>query len=252
VAVDHGRLILTRASRRWRGHQRGKRVRSRSGRRRAPHRPRHHPGRRGLNIIGIREKRPVTFGSRAAALRVRTSSRVGILHWSRVAGDHVAERRRGVRRAPYNAAHAVVGDHDRRRQLRARLFRHRAVIQPPGSSRAAELAQALLVPRLTVGIVTAVVSALRMSARFDFRQHRRPHSPTGRRWWATSRSASWWASRQRILIMAVNTAYVASRELLERCATAIASTGHRDQPPASPLYRIHVPERPHVHGPSSS
>ena len=94
---------------------------------------------------------------------------------------------------------------------------------------------------LTVGIVTPIISALALSARIDFSQHE-------------GDLITYWASMvgnvpfavvvgllgSVILIMAVNTAYVASGELLERLAHRyrlqwLAATNRR-----ASLYRIHL------------
>jgi hypothetical protein len=94
---------------------------------------------------------------------------------------------------------------------------------------------------LTVGIVTPAISALALSAPIDFAAHEGDLMIA----WAKLVSNEGFAAAvgiigSVILVMAVNTAYVASSELLERVAHRynfewLAATNHRDS-----LYRIHI------------
>ncbi len=94
---------------------------------------------------------------------------------------------------------------------------------------------------LTVGIVTPAISALALSAPIDFAAHEGDLMIA----WAKLVSNEGFAAAvglvgSVILVMAVNTAYVASSELLERVAHRynflwLAATNRRDS-----LYRIHV------------
>src|SRR5947207_1933654 len=104
-----------------------------------------------------------------------------------------------------------------------------------------DIAKAYWFLALTVGIVTPVVSALALSAPIDFRQHEGDLIT----YWATVVGNVPFGVvvglfGSVILIMAVNTAYVASSELLERVAhryrfDSLIVTNRRES-----LYRIHV------------
>jgi amino acid transporter len=94
---------------------------------------------------------------------------------------------------------------------------------------------------LTVGIVTPLLSALALSASIDFTHHEGDLIPH----YASLVGADWFGAvvgifGSVILIMAVNTAYVASSELLERVGHRyrfdwLLATNRRDS-----LYRVHV------------
>src|SRR6185503_17632579 len=94
---------------------------------------------------------------------------------------------------------------------------------------------------LTVGLATPVISALALSAPIDFAQHEGDLIPH----WASVVANAPFAMvvgllGSVILIMAVNTAYVASSELLERVAHRyrfdwLLATNRR-----ASLWRIHV------------
>jgi len=94
---------------------------------------------------------------------------------------------------------------------------------------------------LTVGIVTPVISALALAAPIDFAHHEGDLIPH----FASLVGTNWFGGvvglfGSIILIMAVNTAYVASAELLERVGhryrfTWLLATNKRDS-----LYRVHV------------
>src|SRR5205814_1721097 len=104
-----------------------------------------------------------------------------------------------------------------------------------------DIAKAYWFLALTVGIVTPVVSALALSAPIDFQQHEGDLIT----YWATVVGNVPFGVvvglfGSVILIMAVNTAYVASSELLERVAhryrfDSLIVTNRRES-----LYRIHV------------
>src|SRR5438445_8540813 len=104
-----------------------------------------------------------------------------------------------------------------------------------------DIAKAYWFPALTVGIVTPVVSALALSAPIDLAQHEGDLIT----YWATVVGNVPFGVvvglfGSVILIMAVNTAYVASSELLERVAHRyrfdwLILTNRRES-----LYRIHV------------
>jgi amino acid transporter len=104
-----------------------------------------------------------------------------------------------------------------------------------------EIRKAYTFLALTVGIVTPLLSALALSATIDFGQHEGDLIPH----YASMVSTEWFGALvgifgSVILIMAVNTAYVASSELLERVGHRyrfdwLLSTNRRDS-----LYRIHI------------
>ncbi len=199
----------------------------------------------GLNILGIRENARVTFGIFVAAAFVLLNLiTLGILHIDPTS-PHVI----------YDSGASVVGD----------LARHgvphavasittgvafcvlaysgiESVIQTAGLVQSwRDISRAYWFLALTVGIVTPVISALALSAPIDLHAHEEDLITH----WATivgnvPFGVLVGVFGSIILIMAVNTAYVASSELLERVAHRykfdwLIATNRR-----ASLYRIHI------------
>ena len=199
----------------------------------------------GLNILGIRENARVTFWIFiAAAIVLMNLIALGMLHIDPTSPQIIAE-----------SGTSVV------REVEAQGFAHgltmfitgiafcvlaysgiESVIQTAGLVESwRDVAKAYWFLALTVGIVTPLISALALSAPIDFHAHE-------------TDLITHWASvvgnvpfgvvvgvlGSIILIMAVNTAYVASSELLERVAHRynfdwLVATNRR-----ASLYRIHI------------
>ncbi len=199
----------------------------------------------GLNILGIRENARVTFWIFiAAAIVLMNLIALGLLHIDPTSPQIIAE-----------SGTSVV------REVEAQGFAHgltmfitgiafcvlaysgiESVIQTAGLVESwRDVAKAYWFLALTVGIVTPLISALALSAPIDFHAHE-------------TDLITHWASvvgnvpfgvvvgvlGSIILIMAVNTAYVASSELLERVAHRynfdwLVATNRR-----ASLYRIHI------------
>jgi hypothetical protein len=199
----------------------------------------------GLNILGIRENARVTFGIFVAAAFVLLNLiTLGILHID-PSSPHVI----------YDSGASVMGD----------LARHgvphavasittgvafcvlaysgiESVIQTAGLVQSwRDISKAYWFLALTVGIVTPVISALALSAPIDLHAHEEDLITH----WATivgnvPFGVLVGVFGSIILIMAVNTAYVASSELLERVAHRykfdwLIATNRR-----ASLYRIHI------------
>jgi hypothetical protein len=199
----------------------------------------------GLNIVGIRENARVTFGIFIAAAFVFVNLIVlGVLHAPPTsagvmlssAGDVV----HGV--AGHGFGHAVnvvtVG-------VASCVLAYsgiESVIQTAGLVQGwRDIKRAYWFLALTVGVVTPLVSALALSMPIDIAAHEEDLIP----YWATLVGSPWFGTvvglfGSVILVMAVNTAYVASSELLERVAHRydfrwFVATNRR-----AALYRVHI------------
>jgi hypothetical protein len=198
----------------------------------------------GLNIVGIRENARVTFGIFSVACVVFVNLiALGFLHmdpqspaiiWSgvhEVAQDVQYSLPRAIQTITIGVASCVLA-----------YSGIESVLQTAGLVASwRDISKAYWFLALTVGIVTPLVSALALSAPIDFRAHE-------------GDLITHWASMvgglpfgvvvgllgSVILIMAVNTAYVASAELLERVSHRygidwLVATNRR-----ASLYRIHL------------
>ena len=199
----------------------------------------------GLNILGIRENARVTFWIFiAAAIVLLNLIALGILHIDPASPQVIVESGAGVAREMqdsglgHNIALLTTG-------IAFCVLAYsgiESVLQTAGLVESwRDIAKAYWFLALTVGIVTPVISALVLAAPIDFHAHE-------------TDLITHWASvvgnvpfgvlvgvlGSVILIMAVNTAYVASSELLERVAHRynfdwLIATNRRDS-----LYRIHI------------
>ncbi len=199
----------------------------------------------GLNILGIRENARVTFGIFIGAAIVFVNLiALGILHiaphsaqiiggsFQNVAGDLTSNGiTSAIETITIGVASCVLA-----------YSGIESVLQTAGLVESwREISRAYWFLALTVGIVTPVISALALSSPIDFSNHE-------------GDLITYWASQVAnvpfalvvgllgsvILIMAVNTAYVASSELLERVAHRyrmhwLIATNRR-----AALYRIHL------------
>jgi len=199
----------------------------------------------GLNILGIRENARVTFGIFVAAAFVFVNLiALGIVHldpqqpgimWGSV--HDVADAFNG-----HTATHIIRVMTIGIASVVLAYSGIESVIQTAGLVESwRDIAKAYWFLALTVGIVTPVVSALALSAPIDIHAHEGDlitHYATvvG----SVPFGALVGVFGSVILIMAVNTAYVASAELLERVAhryhfEALTATNKR-----ASLYRIHI------------
>ena len=199
----------------------------------------------GLNILGIRENARVTFGIFVAAAFVFVNLIVlGVVHLDPQQPGVMLGSVRDVADAfsGHTLAHVIRVMTIGIASVVLAYSGIESVIQTAGLVESwRDIAKAYWVLALTVGIVTPVVSALALSAPIDFHTHEGDlityyatvvgNVPFG---------ALVGVFGSVILIMAVNTAYVASAELLERVAhryhfEALIATNKR-----ASLYRIHI------------
>ncbi|TMA43040.1 MAG: amino acid permease, partial [Deltaproteobacteria bacterium] len=199
----------------------------------------------GLNILGIRENARVTFGIfLVASLVLMNLIALGLLHISPESPGVMLESVRSVTQSvahgglPHGVALVTVG-------IASCILAYsgiESVIQTAGLvENWRDIARAYWFLALTVGIVTPLISALALSAPINMREHE-------------GDLITYWATLvgnvpfgvvvgllgSIILIMAVNTAYVASSELLERVAHRyrfnwLIVTNRR-----ASLYRVHI------------
>ena len=199
----------------------------------------------GLNIIGIRENARVTFAIFVAAAFVFVNLiALGVIHaaphspqiiWGSVHDVAADLTHDGVAHAIQTVTIGVAS-------CVLAYSGIESVLQTAGLVESwRDISRAYWFLALTVGIVTPVISALALSSPIDFSQHE-------------GDLITFWASMvgnipfaivvgllgSIILIMAVNTAYVASSELLERVAHRyrlhwLVVTNRR-----ASLYRIHI------------
>jgi hypothetical protein len=198
-----------------------------------------------LNIIGIRENARVTFSIFIAAAFVFVNlMALGLIHLDPQSPGIIADSALSVQRglAHHGVAHFIsvitVG-------VASCVLAYsgiESVIQTAGLVQGwRDIAKAYWFLALTVGIVTPVVSALALSAPIDLTAHEGDlityyatvvgNVPFG---------ALVGVFGSIILIMAVNTAYVASSELLERVAHRYRVDWLIETNRRASLYRIHI------------
>ena len=198
-----------------------------------------------LNIIGIRENARVTFSIFIAAAFVFVNLiALGLIHLDPQSPGIIADSALSVQQglAHHGVAHFIsvitVG-------VASCVLAYsgiESVIQTAGLVQSwRDIAKAYWFLALTVGIVTPVVSALALSAPIDLKAHEGDlityyatlvgNVPFG---------ALVGVFGSIILIMAVNTAYVASSELLERVAHRYRVDWLIETNRRASLYRIHI------------
>jgi hypothetical protein len=199
----------------------------------------------GLNIIGIRENARVTFGIfLATAVVFLNLIAFGIIHMAPSqpavilgsATDVVREV--GSNGLPHAIAIITVG-------VASCVLAYsgiESVLQTAGLVASwRDIAKAYWFLALTVGIVTPVISALALSAPIDLSAHEGDLIP----YWASQVANAPFGVvvgvlGSVILIMAVNTAYVASSELLERVGHRYRFAWLLATNRSASLYRIHI------------
>ncbi len=198
-----------------------------------------------LNILGIRENARVTFGIFIATTVVFLNLiALGFIHMAPGSPGIMAGSATGVIQAighhglPNAIAVVTIG-------VASCLLAYsgiESVLQTAGLVASwRDISKAYWFLALTVGVATPVISALALSAPIDLAQHEGDLIPT----WAAAVGNAPFALvvgllGSVILIMAMNTAYVASSELLERVGHRyrfdwLLATNRR-----ASLYRIHV------------
>ena len=199
----------------------------------------------GLNILGIRENARVTFGIFVAAAFVFVNLiALGVLHIDPHAPGIILGSATDVwhdvngHTFPHFVAVITTG-------VASCVLAYsgiESVIQTAGLVQSwRDIAKAYWFLALTVGIVTPVVSALALSAPIDFAKHEGDLITH----WATIVGNVPFGVvvglfGSVILIMAVNTAYVASSELLERVAHRYRFEWLATPNRRASLYRIHI------------
>ena len=199
----------------------------------------------GLNILGIRENARVTFGIFiATAVVFLNLIALGFIHMDPASPTIIAGSAGGVFQAigqhglPNAIAVITIG-------VASCLLAYsgiESVLQTAGLVASwRDISKAYWFLALTVGVATPVISALALSAPIDIAQHEGDLIPA----WAAAVGNAPFAILvgllgSVILIMAMNTAYVASSELLERVGHRyrfdwLLATNQRDS-----LYRIHL------------
>jgi amino acid transporter len=199
----------------------------------------------GLNILGIRENARVTFGIFiVAAIVLLNLIALGILHMAPGSPGVILDSAHGVVRSvtdsgfPRGLAVITVG-------VASCILAYsgiESVIQTAGLVQGwRDISRAYWLLALTVGIATPLLSALALSAPLDISKHEGDLITH----WATIVGNVPFGVivglvGSVILVMAVNTAYVASSELLERVAHRyrfdwLIVTNRR-----ASLYRIHI------------
>jgi len=198
-----------------------------------------------LNILGIRENARVTFGIFiVAAIVFANLITLGIMHMSPDSPHVIMSSLRDVATdiTDHSVAHTVQTITIGVASCVLAYSGIESVLQTAGLVEGwRDISRAYWFLALTVGIVTPVISALALSAPLDFAAHEGDLITH----WASLVSNVPFAVTvgvlgSVILIMAVNTAYVASSELLERVAHRyrvnwLLATNRR-----ASLYRIHV------------
>ena len=199
----------------------------------------------GLNILGIHENARVTFGIFVAAAFVFVNLIVlGLLHMNHASPDVMLGSARQVITdvAGHSLPHAVQAITIGVASCVLAYSGIESVIQTAGLvENWRDISRAYWFLALTVGIVTPIVSALALSSPINFAEHEGDLIPH----WASMVGNDLFGAivglfGSVILIMAVNTAYVASSELLERVAHRyrfdwLIVTNRR-----ASLYRVHL------------
>jgi len=199
----------------------------------------------GLNIVGIRENARVTFAIFIAAAVVFVNLiALGILHMPPESSQVIASSFRDVASdlTEHSLPHAIQTVTIGVASCVLAYSGIESVLQTAGLVEGwRDISRAYWFLALTVGIVTPVISALALSAPIDFHAHE-------------GDLITHWASMVAnvpfgvvvgllgsiILIMAVNTAYVASSELIERVAHRYNVRGLLATNRRAALYRIHL------------
>ena len=198
-----------------------------------------------LNIIGIRENARVTFGIFiATAVVFLNLIALGIIHVDASSPDVIVRSGADVVRdiGRDGVAHAITVVTVGVASCVLAYSGIESVLQTAGLvSSWRDISKAYWFLALTVGIATPVISALALAAPIDLAAHEGDLIPH----WASVVANAPFAMvvgllGSVILIMAVNTAYVASSELLERVAHRykfdwLLATNRR-----ASLYRIHI------------
>jgi hypothetical protein len=199
----------------------------------------------GLNILGIRENARVTFG-------IFIATAVVFLNLIALGFIHLAPGSTGTMVGSATGVIAEIGQHGFSHAIAivtigiaSCLLAYsgiESVLQTAGLVASwRDISRAYWFLALTVGIATPVISALALSTPINLAQHEGDLIPT----WAAQVANAPFAVvvgllGSVILIMAMNTAYVASSELLERVGHRyrfdwLLATNRRDS-----LYRIHI------------
>ncbi len=199
----------------------------------------------GLNVLGIRENARVTFGIFVGAAFVFVNLiALGILHMAPTSPGIIAESSRSVVQdfTHHSLPHAVALITTGVASCVLAYSGIESVIQTAGLvENWRDISKAYWFLALTVGIVTPVVSALALSAPIDLKAH---EGDLVTHWATVVGNVPFGVVvglfGSVILIMAVNTAYVASSELLERVGhryrfSWLLATNQR-----ASLYRIHM------------
>jgi Amino acid permease len=199
----------------------------------------------GLNILGIRENARVTFGIFVGAAFVFLNLiAMGLLHFESSNAAIVLDSVQTVAGdvTHHSAAHAIAVVTTGVASCVLAYSGIESVIQTAGLVQSwRDIAKAYWFLALTVGLVTPILSALALSAGIDLARHEGDlitHYATVVGNVPFGVVVGLFGSI--ILIMAVNTAYVASSELLERVAHRyrfawLVATNQR-----ASLYRIHI------------
>ena len=199
----------------------------------------------GLNILGIKENARVTFAIFIAAALIFVSLIVsGVINLDAAALGRIkdAARKTATDLHPgsfFQTYHIFIAN------IAFCILAYsgvESVLQTAGLVRSwREIGKSYIFLACTVGLVTPIVATLVLSAPIDFHQHEGdliPHYATLIN--GLSFGVAVAALASLTLIMAVNTAFVASSELIERVAQRygfhwIAATNRRQS-----LYRIHI------------
>ena len=199
----------------------------------------------GLNILGIRENARVTFGIFiATAVVFLNLIALGFIHMDPQGPGLMLGSATGVVReiGQHGLSHAIAVVTIGVASCLLAYSGIESVLQTAGLvSSWRDISRAYWFLALTVGVATPVISALALSTSVDLAQHEGDLIPT----WAAQVANAPFAVLvgllgSVILIMAMNTAYVASSELLERVGHRyrfdwLLATNRRDS-----LYRIHI------------
>jgi len=199
----------------------------------------------GLNILGIHENARVTFGIFVAAAFVFVNLiLLGLLHMNHASPEVMLASARQVITdvSGHSFPHAVQAITIGVASCVLAYSGIESVIQTAGLvENWRDISRAYWFLALTVGVVTPIVSALALSSPINFAEHEGDLIPH----WASMVGNDFFGAvvgvfGSVILIMAVNTAYVASSELLERVAHRyrfdwLIATNRR-----ASLYRIHL------------
>jgi amino acid transporter len=199
----------------------------------------------GLNILGIRENARVTFGIFVvAAVVILNLIALGILNLDPQSSEVVVDSVKSVRDDILGAGmgHAIAAVTIGIASCVLAYSGIESVIQTAGLVQSwRDIAKAYWFLALTVGVVTPIISALALSAPIDLEAH---EGDLITHWATVVGNVPFGVVvglvGSVILVMAVNTAYVASSELLERVAHRyhfgwLIATNRR-----ASLYRIHL------------